>query len=119
MKLITVELDPTRILYTIPISHILTEEDLHIANSTSCSKGDLLDIVAAFVDYQYGFCTPPTAEDVIPQLNPQAGKKASRRLYDVVVTAAARLASLLPETASEVAVMGFSRRNVHILVTIT
>lgn len=119
MKLITVELDPTRIFYTIPISHILTEEDLHIANSTSCSKGDLLDIVAAFVDYQYGFCTPPTAEDIIPQLNPRAGKKASRRLYDVVVTAVARLASLLPETATEVAVMGFSRRNVHILVTIT
>lgn len=118
MPLITVKSGLKRVLYTIPISLILTEEELHIANSSSYSRWDLLDMVSAFTDYQNGFCDVPSIDDVMPQYVIKAGEKARKRLYEVVVTAAHRLSNLLPESASELAVMSFNRRNVDILVTL-
>lgn len=118
MQLTTVKLDPTRILYTIPIHLVLTEKELHIANSASCSRRTLFDVIVAFVDYQYVFCNDPTQEMVMPQLESHVGPKAGERLYNVVTTASRRLSRLMPEDALELAVMGFSRRSIHVLATV-
>lgn len=118
MRLTTVKLDPTRILYTIPISKILTEEDLHVANSTSCTRRKLFNIIVAFVDYQYIFSMTPDPEMTLTRLETRAGPKANVRLYNVVTAATARLTRLMPANVIELTVVSYSRHSLHVLATI-